>query len=293
MVAIEPSRREETSLVGSDNGTGLTPPPADLGAAFFDVDNTLVRGSSALHFGRGLAAHGYFSYREVAGFLYGQAKFRVVGKENTADDAAVRRKALAFVEGRSVAELVALAEQIYDEVIDRKIWSQTRELAQRHLDDGQQVWLITATPHELAATIARRLSLTGALGTVAESVDGVFTGRLADDFLHGINKAHAVRSLAIREGLDLSRCTAYSDSYNDVPMLSAVGSAVAINPDARLRRHAREHGWEIRDFRTGRKVARVGGGFALTLAAGALAAAASRRQKGHAGPPTAPRQLGL
>ena len=90
-----------------------------------------------------------------------------------------------------------------------------------HLDAGQQVWLVTATPYELAATIAKRLGLTGALGTVAESIDGVFTGRLVGDILHGTGKAHAVRSLAIREGLNLRRCTAYSDSFNDVPMLSS------------------------------------------------------------------------
>ena len=105
-----------------------------------------------------------------------------------------------------------------------------------HLDAGQQVWLVTATPYELAITIARRLGLTGALGTVAESVDGVFTGRLVGDILHGPGKAHAVRSLAIREGLNLKRCTAYSDSYNDVPLLSLVGTAVAINPDSRFAR---------------------------------------------------------
>lgn len=84
--------------------------------------------------------------------------------------------------------------------------------------------------------------LTGALGTVAESVDGIFTGRLVGEILHGTGKAHTVRSLAIREGLNLKRCTAYSDSYNDVPMLSLVGTAVAINPDARLRSLARERG---------------------------------------------------
>ena len=149
-----------------------------------------------------------------------------------------------------------------------------------HLDAGQQVWLVTATPYELAATIARRLGLTGALGTVAESVDGVFTGRLVGDILHGLGKAHAVRSLAIREGLNLRRCTAYSDSFNDVPMLSLVGTAVAINPDAALRDLARERGWEIRDFRTARKAARIGVPSALALGAagGALAAVASRRQ---------------
>ena len=149
--------------------------------------------------------------------------------------AAGKNKALAFIEGRSTAELMALGEEIYDEIIADKIWPGTRALAQMHLDAGQQVWLVTATPDELAAMIAKRLGLTGALGTVAESIDGMFTGRLVGDILHGLGKAHAVRSLAIREGLNLKRCTAYSDSLNDVPMLSLVGTAVAINPDSALR----------------------------------------------------------
>jgi phosphoserine phosphatase len=150
-----------------------------------------------------------------------------------------------------------------------------------HLDAGQQVWLVTATPCELAETIARRLGLTGALGTVVEAVDGVFTGRLVGEILHGAGKAHAVRSLAIREGLNLKRCTAYSDSLNDAPMLSLVGTAVAINPDAALRVLARERGWEIRDFRTARRAARIGVPSALVLGAagGALAAAVSRRHE--------------
>ena len=123
-----------------------------------------------------------------------------------------------------------------------RIWAGTRALAQMHLDAGQRVWLVTATPVELALIIARRLGLTGALGTVAESVDGHYTGRLVGEILHGPAKAHAVRALAVREGLDLRRCTAYSDSVNDVPMLSAVGTAVAVNPDAELRDIAKEHG---------------------------------------------------
>ena len=258
------------------------PPPTDLtAAAFFDVDNTLVQGSSLVHFGRGLAARQYFTYSDMWKFVYAQAKFQLTGRENSEDVAEGRRKALAFIEGRSTAELVALGEEIYDDIIAEKIWPGTRALAQMHLDAGQQVWLVTATPYELAATIAKRLGFTGALGTVAESENGVFTGRLVGDILHGLGKAHAVRQLAIREGLNLKRCTAYSDSYNDVPMLSLVGTAVAINPDTDLRELARERGWEIRDFRTARKAARIGVPSALALGAigGALAAAVSRRQE--------------
>src|ERR1700761_9776237 len=155
------------------------PPPADLtAAAFFDVDNTLVQGSSLVHFARGLAARKYFTYGDLGRFAYAQAKFQLTGRENSDDVAAGRRKALAFIEGRRTEELERLGEEGYDEIIAEKIWTGTRDLAQMHLDAGQQVWLVTATPYELAITIARRLGLTGALGTVAESVDGVFTGRL-------------------------------------------------------------------------------------------------------------------
>ena len=262
------------------DGLVAGPPPLDLtAAAFFDVDNTLVQGSSLVHFGRGLAARDYFQYSDVWKFIYAQAKFQLTGRENSEDVAEGRRKALEFIEGRSTAEISELGEEIYDEIIATKIWPGTRALAQAHLEAGQQVWLVTATPYELAEIIARRLGLTGALGTVAESVDGVFTGRLVGDILHGLGKAHAVRSLAIREGLNLRRCTAYSDSINDVPMLSLVGTAVAVNPDGKLREVARERGWEIRDFRTARKAAKIGVPSALALGAvgGALAAAASRR----------------
>ena len=234
-----------------------------------------------MHFGRGLAARKYFRYGDVWKFIYAQAKFQLTGKENSADVAEGRRKALAFIEGRAVDELNTVGEEIYDEIIAGKIWPGTRDLTQMHLDAGQQVWLVTATPYELASVIARRLGLTGALGTVAESADGVFTGRLVGDILHGLGKAHAVRALAVREGLNLKRCTAYSDSINDVPMLSLVGTAVAINPDSDLRDVARERGWEIRDFRTARKAAKIGVPSALALGAvgGALAAAASRRHE--------------
>ncbi len=171
------------------------PPPTDLtAAAFFDVDNTLVQGSSLVHFGRGLAARQYFTYSDMWKFVYAQAKFQLTGRENSDDVAEGRRKALAFIEGRSTAELAALGEEIYDDIIADKIWPGTRALAQMHLDAGQQVWLVTATPYELADIIAKRLGFTGALGTVAESENGVFTGRLVGDILHGLGKAHAVRA---------------------------------------------------------------------------------------------------
>ncbi|NMH93439.1 HAD-IB family hydrolase [Pseudonocardia bannensis] len=276
VTALDPARRAGEAAAAAAVAAGETErpdsPPSDLtAAAFFDVDNTMMVGASIFHFARGLAARKFFTTSDLAGFAWQQLKFRVGGREDKNGIAGHRDTALSFVAGRPVSEVIALGEEIYDELMADRIWAGTRALAQMHLDAGQRVWLVTATPVELAMIIARRLGLTGALGTVAESVDGFYTGRLVGEILHGPAKGHAVRALAVAEGLDLRRCTAYSDSVNDVPMLAAVGTAVAVNPDSELRDVAKERSWQIRDFRTGRKAARIG--VPSVLGAGAVAGA--------------------
>jgi HAD superfamily hydrolase (TIGR01490 family) len=232
--------------------------PADPGAAaFFDVDNTMMQGASIYWFARGLAARKYFTTGDLLRFAWGQLKFRLLATEHHGDMSQAKQAALAFITGWRVDHIHRLAEEIFDELMAERIWSGTRALAQLHLDAGQRVWLVTAAPVELGRVIAGRLGLTGALGTVAEVEDGAYTGRLVGDLLHGPAKADAITALAAEEGLDLARCTAYSDSANDLPMLSLVGHAVAVNPDSALRREARRRNWEVRDFRTGRKAAKV------------------------------------
>lgn len=251
-------------------------------AAFFDLDNTVMQGAAIFHFGRGLYKRKFFHKRELARFAWQQAWFRLAGSEDPEHMQDARDSALSIVKGHRVEELMAIGEEIYDEYMAEKIWPGTRALAQAHLDAGQRVWLVTAAPVETATIIARRLGLTGALGTVAESVGGVYTGRLVGEPLHGPSKAEAVRALAGAEGLQLSRCAAYSDSANDIPMLSLVGHPYAINPDTRLRKHARAHGWRLRDYRTGRKAAKIGIPAAAgvgAVAGGAVAAVAIHRRR--------------
>ncbi|MET7637083.1 HAD-IB family hydrolase [Streptomyces sp. NPDC005438] len=251
-------------------------------AAFFDLDNTVMQGAALFHFGRGLYKRKFFETPELLRFAWQQAYFRLAGSENSGHMQEAQDSALSIVEGHRVSELVAIGEEIYDEYMASRIWPGTRALAEAHLKAGQKVWLVTAAPVETATIIARRLGLTGALGTVAESVDGVYTGRLVGEPLHGPAKAEAVRALASAEQLDLSRCAAYSDSANDIPMLSLVGHPYAINPDSRLRAHAQEHGWRLRDYRTGRKAAKVGIPAAAgvgALAGGTAAAIALHRRR--------------
>ncbi|MFH8371525.1 HAD family hydrolase [Streptomyces sp. NPDC018031] len=251
-------------------------------AAFFDLDNTVMQGAAIFHLGRGLYKRHFFQKRELARFAWQQTWFRLAGVEDPAHMEDARNSALSIVKGHRVSELMSIGEEIYDEYMAERIWPGTRALAQAHLDAGQRVWLVTAAPVETATIIARRLGLTGALGTVAESVGGIYTGRLVGEPLHGPAKAEAVRALAAAEGLDLARCAAYSDSSNDIPMLSIVGHPYAINPDTRLRKHAREQGWRLRDYRTGRKAAKVGIPAAAgvgALAGGAAAAVAVHRRR--------------
>lgn len=251
-------------------------------AAFFDVDNTLIRGASIYHFARGLAARSLLRPGDVARMTLRHLSFQLHGAEDVSQVDAVRQAALAFVAGRRVADMVQLGEEIYNETIASRIWEGTRELTQKHLAAGEQVWLVTATPVELAEILARELGLTGALGTVSEIEDGVYTGRLVRGLLHKEAKATAIQALAELEGLDLARCTAYSDSANDLPMLTLVGHPNVVNPDRRLRAEAERRGWPVHEFRSGRRattmvfLAAAGAG---AIAGGAAAGVAIRRRR--------------
>jgi HAD superfamily hydrolase (TIGR01490 family) len=255
------------AAVAGEDHPALVPDPT--AAAFFDVDNTLMRGASIYYFARGLAARRLFGPADLVRLMWGQLSFRLRGTENSEHIDAAKQAALAFVAGYRVADIAQLGEEIYDDTMADRIWEGARELTQRHLQAGQRVWLVTATPVELASILARRLGLTGALGTVAESADGVYTGKLVGGLLHGEAKAAAVVALAKREGLDLSRSSAYSDSFNDMPMLELVGHPNAVNPDVQLLAEARRRSWPVHDFRSGRRATMI----ALPVAAGAGAVA--------------------
>jgi HAD superfamily hydrolase (TIGR01490 family) len=226
--------------------------PEQQVAAFFDVDNTIVRGASAYHLARELYRRGFFGMADIAFFARHSLAYAALG-ESVPRIAAIRARALDITRGRTVAEIVAIGEDVYDQVLTHRVFPGARALVEGHLAAGHQVWLITATPTEIGDLIARRLGATGALGTVAETEDGIYTGRLRGSLLHGEGKKSAVLELAAREGIDLERSYAYGDSVNDVAILATVGHPCAINPEPRLRLHATEAGWPVRDFRRRRR----------------------------------------
>jgi HAD superfamily hydrolase (TIGR01490 family) len=247
-------------------------------AAFFDVDKTLLPGSSLYLFARGLYRRGFYDLRDVAGFAFGQLTFRLTGAEGRRGMEAAREQALAFIEGKRQSDLHQLGHDIVVEVIGPRIYPGMRRVIDVHHANGDKTYLVTAAPKELAERIAAYLGMDGALGTQAELVDGTYTGRLLGPVLHGPAKLDAVVALADQEGIDLRASSAYSDSVNDRPLLEGVGRPVAVNPDRMLRELAAERGWPIQDFRRRRRfwLVWVPTGTAA-LAAAALAAVGARR----------------
>ena len=257
--------------------------PGTIGA-FFDIDNTIMRGASIYHLARGLFARKILSAGDLANFAIAQGKFLTYGSENLSDMARITENALSFVTGRSVAEVTTLSEEIFDEIMSDKIWPGTVQLAHMHRAAGHQVWLVSAAPIELANIIATKLGLSGAIATVSEIEDGKYTGKLKSAPMHGEQKALAVSNLAIEKQINLEHSFAYSDSSNDIPLLSSVGNPTAINPDSALRNHANENNWPVHDFRRQRLVKRYGipaGAtvIALVSAGAGLAIAATRRSR--------------
>ena len=243
---------EETSAAPSpppadDTVTGAheLPVPSDRPIiAFFDVDNTLMRGTSLFHLGREAWARKIIGFREIARFAWHQRRFISVGENQDHLDSA-RDRALGLAKGHRVSEITALAEHIWQHRISKRLYPETVGLAQEHISKGHEVWLVSATPVEIGQVMAKHLGLTGALGTVVEAVDGVYTGELVGHTLHAERKAVAARELAETAKAELADCWAYSDSRNDIPLLQMVGNPVAVNPDAELARHAEENGWPM------------------------------------------------
>jgi HAD superfamily hydrolase (TIGR01490 family) len=217
------------------------------GAAFFDLDRTLLRRSSSLALARPFRRRGLISRTALLRAAVWQALFVVRG----ASAEAVRRAAeegLGVLRGMTTGELQALVAESLEPVLRPLVYGEPVELARQHQARGERVYIVSAALQEIVDELAHDLGFDGAIGTVAEVRDGVYTGRTLHA-RHAAGKADAVRELAGRDGVELAASTAYSDSYTDLPFLEAVGHPVAVNPDRRLRRIAADRGWPILRFR--------------------------------------------
>jgi HAD superfamily hydrolase (TIGR01490 family) len=251
---------------GDPGETAKDPPPALAGAAFFDLDKTLIQGSSAFQFGRAAYRAGLLSRRQLASDALANVQFRLRGATDE-DSVALRERIAASLEGKRVVDLERLGADVLAGILPR-VYPQMLALAHEHQDAGRRAYIVTAASQELADILARVMALDGAVGSgISEVAGGVYTGRPTGVFVYRRGKAQAIADLAAREGIDLAASFAYSDSESDLPMLEAVGHPVAVNPDGTLARVARERGWDVLRFdRLGRRLKTAA---ALGAAAGA------------------------
>lgn len=234
-------------------------------AAFFDLDRTLMAGSSGIFFAKAAFETGMISRGRLVKDVYENLRFRLVGSTDDRADA-VRIRVGEMIGGVRVRDLERLAPRVLAGVLPR-LYPEMLARAYAHQDAGRLVYIVTAASQEMADLLAHVLAFDGGLGSRSEVVDGVYTGREAGPFNYREGKPISMRELAEREGIDLAASYAYSDSESDLPMLRAVGHPVAVNPDSELMQIARQEGWEVlRLDRLGRRlklVAAVGGGAAM------------------------------
>jgi HAD superfamily hydrolase (TIGR01490 family) len=250
------------------------------GAAFFDLDKTLIEGSSALHFARAAYRTGMLSRRQLARDAWANVRFRLRGSTDAATEE-LKQRILDAIAGQRTVDLARLGPQVLAGVLP-VVYQEVLDEAYAHQDAGRPAYIVTAASQELADVLAQVLVLDGGIGMRAEVRDGVYTGRADGPFTYREGKAEAIRQLAEREGIDLAESYAYSDSESDLPMLRVVGHPVAVNPDPALQRIAREEGWRIMRFdKLGRRIKLAGAvaGLALTAGGGGFVVARTRRPR--------------
>ena len=234
-------------------GSGPDRPSAGVAAAFFDLDRTLVDGSSGIHFVRAAYRAGLVNRRRLARDLVTNVRFRARGSTD-AQAEVVRERVGRMITGVPVRDLHRLSHHILGGVLPA-IYPAMLKLAHEHQDAGRPIYICTAASQEMADLMALVLGFDGSLGSRSEVVDGIYTGRPAGPFAYGRGKAALITELAATEGIALAESYAYSDSASDLPMLRAVGFPVAVNPDAELALVAAEAGWPVLRFdRRGRQL---------------------------------------
>jgi HAD superfamily hydrolase (TIGR01490 family) len=216
-------------------------------AAFFDLDKTVISRSSTLALSRPLYRAGMVSRGQLLRGAYAQLVYLLVG----ADEGKMERLKegmLQLTKGWDRAQVERLVEDVILEVIDPYVYAEALDLMELHRAEGRRIYIVSSSPEEVVRPLARHFGVSGVIATrAAIGADGRYTGEL-EYYAYGAEKAMAVRAVAERTGIDLSRSFAYTDSATDLPLLETVGNPVAVNPDKELRKAAEEHGWPIRDF---------------------------------------------
>jgi HAD superfamily hydrolase (TIGR01490 family) len=224
-----------------------SPTTGGTGAAFFDLDKTVIAKASMVAFSGPLHRAGLVSKRMLLRAAWGQLAYAQFGA-TPAKLAKLRDSVLRLTRGWDQAEISEIVRDTLVEVVEPIVFDEALELMREHREQGRKVFIVSASPEEIVAPLARYLGVDEALATRAELDEhGRYTGR-TERYCYGPEKVVAMAEAAERDGIDLAASYAYSDSATDLPMLEAVGHPVVVNPDRELQRAARANGWEVRRF---------------------------------------------
>lgn len=249
------------------------------GAAFFDLDKTLMAGSSGMVFARVAAGHGMVTRRQMARWGRDHLKYRLRGSTDD-ETKELLRVARETFKGIPERDIIRMGPEVLAGILPR-VYPEMLEEIHRHQDEGRATFIVSAAGNEMVAQLAQVLGMDGGIGTgYAVGPDGLYTGELNGPFVYGKGKIEAMRRFSDEHDIDLAESYAYSDSASDLPMLRAVGNPVAVNPDEPLAEMAKAEGWRVLRFeRIGRKL--LVGAAAVTAAAvaGSSRAMRSRRRE--------------
>ena len=217
------------------------------GAAFFDLDRTLISRSSSLSLAPAFHARGLLPRRDRVKAGLAQLVFMRYGA-GTTRVGQTAESGMALLRGLPVETMREIVRDAVDSAFKPYVYADALGLVARHRERGERSFIVSAALQEVVDALVEELGLDGGLGSTAEVVNGHYTGRLLRR-LDGPAKAKAVMALAEEEEIDLGAATAYSDSVSDVPFLEVVGRPVVVNPDRALRRVAEERCWRVLRFR--------------------------------------------
>jgi HAD superfamily hydrolase (TIGR01490 family) len=247
-------------------------------AAFFDLDKTLMAGSSGMQFARVAARHKLVSRRQLASWGFEHLKYRLRGTtdERTREVLKAARELIAGVPARSFERMnpevmAAILPRVYPQMLDE---------VYAHQDAGRPTFIVSAAGNGVVEQLAHVLGMDGGIGTRYEiDAEDSFTGRLDGPFVYGAGKVEAMREFAASHRIELADSYAYSDSLSDLPMLRAVGHPVAVNPDPPLAQIARAEGWQVMRFeRLGRRLVALAVTLLATVAGFGASRVAARRR---------------
>ena len=217
------------------------------GAAFFDLDKTVIAKSSTLAFGRTFYQGGLVNRRAVLKSTYAQFVYLLNGADAEQMDR-MRAYMQRLCTGWDVAQVRAIVDETLHDLIDPLVYDEAVSLIEEHKAAGRPVVIVSSSGEEVVGPIGELVGADEVVATRMVVADGRYTGEMAF-YAYGPHKADAIRALAERRGWDLADCYAYSDSVTDLPMLEVVGHPYAVNPDKLLRRAAAERGWPVLEFR--------------------------------------------